>query len=93
MSQRQRSVALECGQHDIGTHTVYAGNAHQLFHDKRRQRVQVRRDDSQQLIGVANRRMAFEHFGQRFDLLLELVYNGIAVMFQLEARESGHAEP
>src|SRR5471030_2137161 len=37
--------------------------------------------------------MAFKHFGQRFNLLLELFDNGVAMMLQLKARESGHTEP
>ena len=92
MPKRQRPVALERGQHDIRAHAVHAGHTHQLLHDERRQRVQIRRDDAQQVIGVADRRVAFQHFGQHLDLLLELLDDRIAVVLQLQARERRHAE-
>ena len=68
-------------------------HAHQLLHHELRQRVQVGRDDPQQVVGIAHHRMAFEHFGQHVDLLLELLDDRIAMVLELEARERGDAGP
>ena len=92
-AQRQRTVALECREHDVRAHAVDARHAHQFFHHERGQRVQIRRDDAQQIIRVADGRVTFEHFGQHVDLLLKLLDDRVAVMLQLEACERGDAQP